>query len=73
MTVVLRISELNNVLRKITVVYFFSIIANEEKKEGGKITSKVENMYTNLFHFPSMIHNSKFKYRYSSIQFRLQI
>lgn len=48
------ISELNIFLRKITVI-FFSIIANEEKNEGGEITAKAENMYTNLFQFPPHI------------------
>lgn len=35
---------------------FFFIVANKEKNEGGEITAKAENMYTNLFQFPT--HNN---------------
>lgn len=30
--------QVKYILRKITLVYFFSILANEEKNEGGEIT-----------------------------------
>lgn len=49
------ISELNIFFTKDNCDIFFSIIANEEKNEGGEKTAKEENMYTNLFQFPPHI------------------
>lgn len=37
-------------------VFFFSILANEEKNEGGEITKEMEDMYTNLFQFHTQYH-----------------
>lgn len=49
------ISELNIFFTKDNCDIFFSIIANEEKNEGGEKTAKAKNMYTNLFQFPPHI------------------